>query len=128
MIKKYSILPYIFILVILALVSLCIGRYGLKIGEIFSILFGNGANWQEVNLLVNIRLPRVLLVIFSIIRYGFSEYIPKSINISRCARGKLWVFTRCSYRNSIFISITVYDTRIIFYIWYMFSYIFIDFI
>ena len=44
MIKKYSILPYIFILVILALVSLCIGRYGLKISEIFSILFGNRAN------------------------------------------------------------------------------------
>lgn len=79
MIKKYSILPYIFILVILALVSLCIGRYALKISEIFSILFGNRANWQEVNLLVNIRLPRVLLVIFSGAALALSGMVFQSI-------------------------------------------------
>lgn len=79
MMKKYSILPYLIILIVLAIVSLCVGRYSLKLDEIVNIIFSNSDNVQEVNLLLNIRLPRVALVMVSGAALALSGMVFQSI-------------------------------------------------
>ena len=79
MIKKYSILPYLIILVVLSVLSLCIGRYSIKMDEIIKVIFNSTGNGQEANLLFNIRLPRVLLVIISGAALALSGMVFQSI-------------------------------------------------
>lgn len=79
MIKKYSILPYLIILIVLSVVSLCIGRYNIKMDEIIKVVFNSTGNAQEANLLFNIRLPRVLLVIISGAALALSGMVFQSI-------------------------------------------------
>lgn len=64
MIKRKGILLHVIILILLSVFSLCIGRYELSPLEILNTLFGKG-DPQEYSLLVNIRIPRIILVIIS---------------------------------------------------------------
>lgn len=64
MIKRSSILLHVTILIILSILSLCIGRYELSPLEILNTLIGNG-DMGEYSLLVNIRIPRIILVVIS---------------------------------------------------------------
>lgn len=79
MIKKYSIWPYVIILLVLSIVSLCVGRYSIKLDEIVNIIFNNADKVQEANLLLNIRLPRILLVIISGAALALSGMVFQSI-------------------------------------------------
>ncbi|KEI12019.1 iron ABC transporter [Clostridium novyi B str. ATCC 27606] len=63
-VKKITLLNLI-ILIILSLISLCIGRYNITVLNVIKILFGNINDAIEYNLIFNIRLPRVILVIIS---------------------------------------------------------------
>ncbi|MGL6184636.1 MAG: FecCD family ABC transporter permease [Clostridium chrysemydis] len=64
MIKRSSILLHVTILIILSILSLCIGRYELSPLEILNTLIGNG-DMGEYSLLINIRIPRIILVVIS---------------------------------------------------------------
>lgn len=64
MIKRSSILLHVAILIILSILSLCIGRYELSPLEILNTLIGNG-DMGEYSLLINIRIPRIILVVIS---------------------------------------------------------------
>lgn len=77
-IKKLTILSII-ILIILAIISLCIGRYDLGIKDAIRILFGNAKDAIEYNLLFNIRLPRVILVVVSGAALALSGMVFQSI-------------------------------------------------
>lgn len=79
MIKKYSIWLYVIILLVLSIVSLCVGRYSIKLDEIVNIIFNNADKVQEANLLLNIRLPRILLVIISGAALALSGMVFQSI-------------------------------------------------
>nr|WP_307897629.1 iron ABC transporter permease [Clostridium botulinum] len=63
-VKKITLLN-LSILIILSLISLCIGRYNITVLNVIKILFGNINDAIEYNLIFNIRLPRVILVIIS---------------------------------------------------------------
>ena len=60
---KKSILLHGIVLLILILVSLSIGRYNIEFKEVIKTLFNMDASFQDFNLLMNIRIPRVLLVV-----------------------------------------------------------------
>ena len=60
---KKSILLHGIVLLILILVSLSIGRYNIEFKEVIKTLFNMDASSQDFNLLMNIRIPRVLLVV-----------------------------------------------------------------
>lgn len=64
MIKRSSILLHVTILIILSILSLCIGRYELSPLEILNTLIGKG-DMGEYSLLINIRIPRIILVVIS---------------------------------------------------------------
>jgi len=64
--KKLSLWFLITVVLILALfatvvLALCIGAVGISAGEILNILFGGDASWSHKTIILNIRLPRVLL-------------------------------------------------------------------
>ena len=60
---KKSILLHGIVLFILILVSLSIGRYNIEFKEVIKTLFNMDTSSQDFNLLMNIRIPRVLLVV-----------------------------------------------------------------
>lgn len=62
--KKSYLVSHIVILCALIVISLTLGRYEISPLEVLNVLFGGGTN-QEYNLIVNIRMPRVLLVVVS---------------------------------------------------------------
>jgi len=76
---RYSTIISSFILVIIAILSLLIGRYDIKPLEIISTLFSGKYDSVEFNLIWNIRLPRVLLVLVSGAALSLSGMVFQSI-------------------------------------------------
>ncbi|MDD1768159.1 MAG: iron chelate uptake ABC transporter family permease subunit [Methanomassiliicoccales archaeon] len=64
--KKLSLWFLITVILVLLLLgtvilALCIGPVGISVGEIVNILFGGEASWSHRTIILEIRLPRVLL-------------------------------------------------------------------
>lgn len=63
-IRKITLVS-LMILIALCLMSLCIGRYDVTALNVIKLLLGSTNDVIEYNLIVNIRLPRVILVVIS---------------------------------------------------------------
>ncbi len=64
--KQRTLLPFIFIVILLAglfLLSLSLGSVKISAGEVLRILTGNGTDGMEKSIILNIRLPRILAAI-----------------------------------------------------------------
>ena len=61
--KKFIILLIVLtlILVLTLFVSLCVGRYSVKLSEVFEFLFNQSINQTSYNVLKNLRVPRILV-------------------------------------------------------------------
>lgn len=76
---RYSKIISSFILVIIAVVSLLIGRYDIKPLAVINALFSGNFDSVEFNLIWNIRFPRVILVLVSGAALSLSGMVFQSI-------------------------------------------------
>ncbi len=63
--NRYKVITALILLIIVFIISLCVGRYNLSVKSIFSIIIGSHDNEMDINIFKNIRLPRTVLVMMS---------------------------------------------------------------